>query len=520
MTNYILNLHILDCENLIYNGQSANECNVFIRCHLQNYDNNSCQTKSLNFVPNPQFNEELKFCVHNPENDKLIIEVVRQDKNNENNLCSPIIFPLKTVKLGIMSVEKTSIPLKNEDQQVGILNIAGQMFSEDTPQILNSFSKPVLLRINIVRIPTIREQNANDTNDDIYLTFLLQGHDESEMIKCFLNKKSLNPSWNQSLSLICNDPVNDVLQIKMISGNNAILDKSLKISDIELDNTNHINLSFGEDIISEPLLINISVNNLNTISKNIVKVHIKILKGTDLMKMRYGKSNPYVRISLGDKESITDVQKSTINPEWNQEFDFLSTDPINDSLNLQLFHRSKKSAADNEMMSPISIPIKDLNLTSYKHPSVYDIPVFYKNKEAGHLSFEIFTEGENLIVPKKAINKYLVEFTLLETSFTESNNVNIKYALRNKESGIFKDVNLNQPVQLKVRDLQDEPIVYVFEDSNSHNEPCNPFIVNLKLFTVNENSEVNAETYLDDEKTGNIKIIISIREIPNKKQEK
>lgn len=178
------------------------------------------------------------------------------------------------------------------------------------------------------------------------------------------------------------------------------LKKKFKINDIEMNSTNHINLSFGEDIISEPLLINVSINNLSFVSKNVARVHIKIVKGTELMSF-FVKSNPFVKISLGDKEATTDVQRSTLNPEWNQEFDFLSTDPINANLILQLFHQSRKSASDDGMMDPISIPIKDFNLTSFRQPSVYDVPVFYNKKEAGHLSFEICKEGENLIEPKK-----------------------------------------------------------------------------------------------------------------------
>lgn len=519
MTNYILNVRILNCEKLTYKGHPADDCKFFIRCHLQNYNNSYCQTKSIENNSNPQFNEELKFCVYDPKRDKLVVEVIRQDSDQEINLCSPAIFPLNKIKIGLMSFEKTSVPLFDNDQPVGTLNIAGQIFSEDTPQIINSFTSPVLLRINILQVPNIQKQETDNGNNDIYLTFLLQGHDESEKIECHFNKKTLNPSWNQSLSIISNDPINDVLQIKMTSGDQDMFDKTVKVSEIELNNTNHINLSFGEDIVAGPLLINVSINNLNIISKNIAKVHVKILKGTDLMKMKFfGKSNPYVKVSLGDKEAFTDVQNSTLNPEWNQEFDFLTSDPINDNLILQVFHQNPKSS-DDEMMDPICIPIKDLNLTSFEQPGIYDVPVFYQQKEAGHLSFEIYTECENLIVPKKSISKYIVEFTLLEANFIDSKNVSIRYALRSKEGNEFQDVEINKPVKLNIKDLQNESIVYVFEDSKTHEELCDPFIVNLKLFTVNEASEINAEAYHGDDKNGNVKIIISIKEIQKKKQE-
>lgn len=209
---------------------------------------------------------------------------------------------------------------------------------------------------------------------------------------------------------------------------------------------------------------------------------------------------------------FTEVLKSTLNPEWNQEFDFISTDPINDKLTLQLFHKSKKTAADKKMMDPIYIPIRDLDPTTAKLPILYDVPLTYKNKAAGHLSFEIYTESENLVVEKESNTEFNVEFSVLETNFIDSQNVNISYE-------IPKDIDVNQSVSLKFKNLQDA-IFFIFNNPETHNDLCDPFIVNLKEFSINEASEIDAETFINDgKKTGNIRIKLTITEIQNKVQE-
>lgn len=52
-----------------------------------------------------------------------------------------------------------------------------------------------------------------------------------------------------------------------------------------------------------------------------------------------------------------------------------------------------------------------------------------------------------------------------------------------------------------------------FENVETHDELCDPFIINLKQFTINNVSEITTETYLNDEKTGNFNFKLSIKEI-------
>lgn len=515
MANYMLNINILDCENLIYNGNPVNNCNIFIRCHIQNNDDPYCETENIEQNANPNFNEEFEFSINDLENDKIIFENLHDDDENEINLCSPITYPIKDIKIGKDSVEKVSIPLQKDGQSVGTLNVQFKLVSKEKPQVYNASINPILLLINIAQVPNVQK---TDENENIYLTFLLQGHDENETIKSIISMKALNSSWNQSFSLICNDPDHDILLIKMILGSQVLIDKKIEVNKISPEDKSRLDLSFGEDIVSGPLLINFSTKNISSISKSIVKVHIKILKGTDLRKKHHGKSNPYAKIIVCDKQAVTEVLKSTLNPEWNQEFDFISTDPINDKLTLQLFHKSKKTAADKKMMDPIYIPIRDLDPTTAKLPILYDVPLTYKNK-AGHLSFEIYTESENLVVEKESNTEFNVEFSVLETNFIDSQNVNISYALESHKNETPKSIDINQSVSLKFKNLQDA-IFFIFNNPETNKDLCDPFIVNLKEFSINEASEIDAETFINDgQKTGNIRIKLTITEIQNKNQE-
>lgn len=118
-----------------------------------------------------------------------------------------------------------------------------------------------------------------------------------------------------------------------------------------------------------------------------------------------------------------------------------------------------------------------------------------------------------MIVAKKEDNEYIAEFTVLETDFTDSQNAHILYKLKSDNYSPPEDIEVNQAKSLKVTDLYNDAIVFIFNDPDKNDDLCDPFIVNLKHFAVNETSEINAETYCNDEKTGNIKIKLEIKEI-------
>jgi Ca2+-dependent lipid-binding protein len=58
-------------------------------------------------------------------------------------------------------------------------------------------------------------------------------------------------------------------------------------------------------------------------------LHVKVLNGRNLRRADFmGKSDPYVRISLGEGtlSKKTQVKKNTLNPDWNESFDLVVQD--------------------------------------------------------------------------------------------------------------------------------------------------------------------------------------------------
>ena len=53
-----------------------------------------------------------------------------------------------------------------------------------------------------------------------------------------------------------------------------------------------------------------------------------------------GKSDPYVKLKMSDNKlpsKKTTVKRSNLNPEWNEEFKFVVTDPENQALEVNVF---------------------------------------------------------------------------------------------------------------------------------------------------------------------------------------
>ncbi|XP_074561615.1 synaptotagmin-2-like [Curcuma longa] len=76
-------------------------------------------------------------------------------------------------------------------------------------------------------------------------------------------------------------------------------------------------------------------------NKPVGMLHVKIISAEKLRKKDlFGKSDPYVKLKLSDDKlpsKKTTVKKSNLNPEWNEEFNFVIRDPENQQLNLAVY---------------------------------------------------------------------------------------------------------------------------------------------------------------------------------------
>ncbi|KAI5056489.1 hypothetical protein GOP47_0028307 [Adiantum capillus-veneris] len=94
------------------------------------------------------------------------------------------------------------------------------------------------------------------------------------------------------------------------------------------------------------------------VKKPVGILQVKILNARKLRKADVmGKSDPYVKISLGDKtlSRKTQVKKGTLNPDWNETYTLVVQDPNTQVLELHVYDWEKVSAHDKLGMQVIPL---------------------------------------------------------------------------------------------------------------------------------------------------------------------
>ncbi|KAG6537042.1 hypothetical protein ZIOFF_002120 [Zingiber officinale] len=98
-------------------------------------------------------------------------------------------------------------------------------------------------------------------------------------------------------------------------------------------------------------------------NKPVGMLHVKIISAQKLRKKDlFGKSDPYVKLKLSDDKlpsKKTTVKKSNLNPEWNEEFNFVIRDPENQQLNLAVY--DWEQVGKHEKMGMNVIRLNELN---------------------------------------------------------------------------------------------------------------------------------------------------------------
>lgn len=119
------------------------------------------------------------------------------------------------------------------------------------------------------------------------------------------------------------------------------------------------------------------------------RLHVKICEAKKVLKMNLGAfSDPYVTVRLKsqDKKEAqkTQVISNTMDPIWNQEFDFIVKDP-NDILLINMYDEDIKS--DDKMMDELEFPVSTWLVGAPVDHKELDIKL--KKKKAGRFIFEV-----------------------------------------------------------------------------------------------------------------------------------
>lgn len=138
-------------------------------------------------------------------------------------------------------------------------------------------------------------------------------------------------------------------------------------------------------------------------------LHVKVIKATDLKKKdMLGKSDPYVKLKLtGEKlpSKKTKVKASNLNPEWNEEFNFVVKDPESQVLELTVYDWEK--VGSHEKMGMQAYHLKELTPSETRSVTLNLLKTLDPNdpqniKPRGQIMLEMtynpFKEDENLPV--------------------------------------------------------------------------------------------------------------------------
>nr|AGM32111.1 C2 domain-containing protein [Coptotermes formosanus] len=84
------------------------------------------------------------------------------------------------------------------------------------------------------------------------------------------------------------------------------------------------------------------------------KVNLRICKGEDLPVMDVRTSDPYIVIQYQGKSFATTIKKSTLSPEWNENFSFQAEPPVYGNLYFTMYD---KDAVKDDIMGNAFIPL-------------------------------------------------------------------------------------------------------------------------------------------------------------------
>nr|GME20121.1 synaptotagmin-2-like isoform X2 [Ipomoea batatas] len=91
-------------------------------------------------------------------------------------------------------------------------------------------------------------------------------------------------------------------------------------------------------------------------------LHVKVVKAMNLKKKDLlGSSDPYVKLKLTEDKlprKKTSVKQRNLNPEWNEEFNFVVKDPQSQALDISVY--DWEQIGTNELMGINIVPLKDL----------------------------------------------------------------------------------------------------------------------------------------------------------------
>lgn len=148
----------------------------------------------------------------------------------------------------------------------------------------------------------------------------------------------------------------------------------------------------------------------NLLTRTGRKIYVTVVEGKDLLvKDRFGKCDPYVKLQYGKAFKRTKIVQRTSNPTWNQKFDF---DEIGDGEYLKIRCYSEDTFSDDNIGSA------RVNLEGLVEGSIKDVWIPLEKVKSGELRFQIeavkMDDNEGSRGSNGGAGNGLVEISLIE----------------------------------------------------------------------------------------------------------
>ncbi|XP_040384999.1 synaptotagmin-2-like [Oryza brachyantha] len=123
---------------------------------------------------------------------------------------------------------------------------------------------------------------------------------------------------------------------------------------------------------------------------------VKVLRAQNLQKKDLlGKSDPYVKLTMSDDKlpsKKTTVKRGNLNPEWNEDFKFVVTDPETQELEIKVFDWEQVGKHDKMGMNKIllkELPPEETKVATYNLLKTMDPNDIHNEKSRGQITLEM-----------------------------------------------------------------------------------------------------------------------------------
>lgn len=230
MTEYVVNVKVLNAEKLLFQDAPANKCNPFVRFHIHG-SNSYYKSETIFENANPVWNEEIEIPVNDPKKSYLSIELLSQELADDILMADQFLVETNQLPMDSKLVAQLDLPLSVKNKPVGILNLEAYVHSVEKTE-KNKYTGPVNVKICITEVSAFTKMRDENQNEDSYVTINIEGHGPDEEIKFDLSSHS-DSMLDQSYTIASKDPFNDTLIINMKSGGEFLIyNLKQKLSDM------------------------------------------------------------------------------------------------------------------------------------------------------------------------------------------------------------------------------------------------------------------------------------------------